>query len=547
MTIVNRPRRSVPGMDPRALVRRIEGLRRFLGAVADHVPEQRLAGVRTVVDRAGERLALSRDYTAVALAGATGSGKSSLFNALARLGLSQVGVRRPTTGVAHACVWGSPSGAAPLLDWIGVPPSKRFNRESALDGEDEAALRGLVLLDLPDFDSVEESHRIEVDRLLGLVDLVVWVVDPQKYADNLIHNEYLARLRRYRDITVVVLNQADLLSPADAHRCVLDLRRLLDADGLGGVPAFATSAVAPHGLNQLRTLLERTVAARQAALYRLAGDVSGVVTELAPLVAAEPDADPVDRAEIEALTDALVAAAGVPAVAVAAERAYLHRAGRTMGWPVLRWLRRLRPDPLRRLHITPRPAADQPVAATSVPPPSSAERATVALAVRTVGERAGAGLPPPWPAAMVAAARSRLDDLTDALDVALASTDLGLSRVPLWWRLFGLLQWLATLTALVGLGWLGVRFVLFALGMPAMPGTTPALLLLGGAVAGILIAILVRPLVRMAARRVRVRAERRLRSAIAAVAQDLVVTPVRQVLDGYAEARAALGAATGRG
>src|SRR6266542_4225022 len=106
VTIVNRPRRSVPGMDPRALVRRIEGLRRFLGAVADHVPEQRLAGVRTVVDRAGERLALSRDYTAVALAGATGSGKSSLFNALARLGLSQVGVRRPTTGVAHACVWG---------------------------------------------------------------------------------------------------------------------------------------------------------------------------------------------------------------------------------------------------------------------------------------------------------------------------------------------------------------------------------------------------------------------------------------------------------
>src|SRR6266508_2865160 len=346
--------------------------------------------------------------------------------------------------------------------------------------------------------------------MLGVIDLVVWVVDPQKYADNLIHNEYLARLRRYRDITVVVLNQADLLSPADAHRCVLDLRRLLDAD-------------APGGLNQLRTLLERTVAARQAALYRLAGDVSGVVTELAPLVAAEPDADPVDRAEIEALTDALVAAAGVPAVAVAAERAYLHRAGRTMGWPVLRWLRRLRPDPLRRLHITPRPAADQPVAATSVPPPSSAERA------------------------MVAAARSRLDDLTDALDVALASTDLGLSRVPLWWRLFGLLQWLATLTALVGLGWLGVRFVLFAPGMPAMPGTTPALLLLGGAVAGILIAILVRPLVRMAARRVRVRAERRLRSAIAAVAQDLVVTPVRQVLDGYAEARAALGAATGRG
>jgi GTP-binding protein EngB required for normal cell division len=534
-------------MDPRTLVDRIDGLRRFVKAVEEHLPEQRLAGVRTVVDRAGERLALSREDTVVALAGATGSGKSSLFNALARFGLSQVGVRRPTTAVAHACVWGPPGSASPLLDWLGVPPSKRFNRESALDGEDEAALRGLVLLDLPDFDSVEDSHRIEVDRLLGLVDLVVWVLDPQKYADNLVHNEYLARLRRYRDITVVVLNQADLLAPGDAHRCVLDLRKLLDADGLGGVPAFATSAVAARGLNQLRTLLERTVAARQAALYRLAGDVTGVVTDLAPMMTTEAGRDAVDTATGRALTDALVTAAGVPAVAAAAERAYVHRAGRAMGWPVVRWLRRLRPDPLRRLHLTPRAADDQPVAATSIPAASSAERATVALAVRTVGERAGMSLPTPWPAAATAAARSRLDDLPDALDVAVASTDLGLSRTPLWWRLIGGLQWLATLTALVGLGWLAVRYALFALGMPPMSGTTPALLFFGGAVAGVLIGTLVRPLVRLAAGRLRTRAERKLRKAVAAVAQDLVLAPVRQVLDSYTEARAALFAAAGRG
>src|SRR6185295_1315707 len=137
---------------------------------------------RTVIDRAGERLALSRAHTVVALAGTTGSGKSSLFNAVSRLQISQVGVRRPTTGVAHACVWGT-EGAGALLDWLGVPPSRRFVRESALDADDELALRGLVLLDLHDFDSVDASHRIEVDRLLRLVDLVVWVMDPQKYAD----------------------------------------------------------------------------------------------------------------------------------------------------------------------------------------------------------------------------------------------------------------------------------------------------------------------------------------------------------------------------
>src|SRR3712207_9041395 len=149
---------------------------------------------------------LSLDHSVVALAGSTGSGKSSLFNALAQLTLSRVGVRRPTTGVAHACVWG-PERAGELLDWLGVPPARRFRRESALDADDEATLRGLGPLDLPDFDSVEEAHRIEVDRLLGVGDLMVWVLDPQKYADRVVHEQYLARFAHHRDVMVVVLNQ----------------------------------------------------------------------------------------------------------------------------------------------------------------------------------------------------------------------------------------------------------------------------------------------------------------------------------------------------
>src|SRR2546423_10571298 len=172
MSIAERVREAMTRRPPTAsVVDRVEALRRFLRAVEDHLPEQRLATTRTVVDRAGERLSLSREHSVVALAGATGSGKSSLFNALARHELSRVGVRRPTTGVAHACVWGL-DRAQDLLDWLGVPPNRWFYRESALDGDDEQTLRGLVLLDLPDFDSVEESHRVEVDRLLALVDLV---------------------------------------------------------------------------------------------------------------------------------------------------------------------------------------------------------------------------------------------------------------------------------------------------------------------------------------------------------------------------------------
>ena len=39
---------------------------------------------------------------------------------------------------------------------------------------------------------------MEVDRLVQLVDMLVWVVDPQKYADAAIHDRYLKPLAQHR-------------------------------------------------------------------------------------------------------------------------------------------------------------------------------------------------------------------------------------------------------------------------------------------------------------------------------------------------------------
>ncbi|MFG1949799.1 GTPase [Micromonospora sp. NPDC048830] len=559
--IVGRMREAFRGdqrVDADALVARLEAVRRFLDAVDGQLPDTRLVPAHTLVERAGTRLALSRDHTVVALAGATGSGKSSLFNALARLELSPVGVRRPTTGVAHACVWGPLDGANQLLDWIGVLPRHRFVRESVLDGDDERDLHGLVLLDLPDFDSVQWSHRLEVDRLLGLVDLVVWVVDPQKYADRVIHTSYLREFHRHRDVTLVVLNQADRLPPAELPRVLADLRRLLDADGLEQVPLLATAAVDPSGIVELRGALERTVAERQAALRRLAGDVDDVVAGLDELVTAEASAAGPDAETVAGLNRALAGAAGVPAVADAVEAAYRHRAAGATGWPLVRGLRRLRPDPLRRLHL-PGPAADaepgEPaeslVAATSVPDPTAAQRAALGLAVRALADRAGTGLPAPWAGAVSSAARSRMGDLPDALDRAVAGTDLGMDRRPAWWRVVGGLQWLLTVAAVAGLGWLALGYALRALGLPPLEPPRvgvvplPTVLLLGGLLAGLLVAALARPVVRWAARRARRRAERRLVAAVGAVGREYVVAPAEDVLARYGRARQALHDAAG--
>ena len=150
---------------------------------------------------------------------------------------------------------------------------------------------------------------------------------------------------------------------------------------------------------------------------------------------------------------------------------------------------------------------------------------------------------------MGAAARSRLDDLPDALDRAVAGTELGVDRRPLWWRLVGGVQWLAILCALGGLGWLVLGYALRALGLPPLDYPTvgvapvPTVLLLGGLLLGVVVALLVKPIIAFAARRAGGRAEERLHAAVGEVGRELVVAPVREVLRRYAQAREALGLA----
>ncbi|GIH07683.1 hypothetical protein Rhe02_57500 [Rhizocola hellebori] len=511
------------------LADRLAALGQFVEAAGPYLGERELAPARELVARAGQRLALSRGHTVVALAGSTGTGKSSIFNKIAGVDLSQTGVRRPTTGQAHACVWGS-GDAGPLLDWLKV--SRRHQR----DGEE---LDGLILLDLPDFDSVNAEHRMEADRLLAVVDLMVWVLNPQKYADRVVHRGYIEQFQRYGDITVVVLNQADLLSETDLQDCLTDLRRLLVADGLGKVPLIAASTLAEPGLTGLTRALAEVVAARRAAMRRLAADVDSVVAGFAFPKAKSNSL----LGTVDSLTEALGRAAGVPTVARATEQAYVHRARKVTGWPPLKWLRKMRPDPLARLHL-------EAAGATSIAPAAPAARAAASLAVRATA--ASASLPGSWQEAVLEAARSKMDDLPDALDRAVSQTELGLGHTRLWWRAVGVLQWLFVAVAAAGVLWLLVRYALFALALPEPPMPDvgrvplPTALLAGGLLAGLVLSLLVRPVVRLAARRQRRRVEKRLRANVSQVARDYVIAPASGVVDAYTTAAKALAVAAKR-
>src|SRR5271165_2843771 len=238
-----------------------------------------LADADALLRRSGERMRMSASLTVVALAGGTGSGKSSLFNALAGATFSPAGVMRPTTRHLHACVWGM-EGAAPLLDWLSVQRRHRYGRASALD-EGEASLTGLLLLDLPDHDSVVTGSAALVDRLVKMADMLVWVLDPLKYADASVHRRYLVPLAGHAAVTTVVLNQGDTLSPDQVADCGSDLRRLLDSEGLSETQVLVTSATTGAGLKELRRVLAGAVAARRASADRITADVDALLERFA--------------------------------------------------------------------------------------------------------------------------------------------------------------------------------------------------------------------------------------------------------------------------
>jgi len=478
---------------------------------------------RAVLAKAGARSALG-DATVVALAGATGSGKSTLFNALSGAEISTPGVRRPTTGVAHATTWGAQETDR-LLDWLEVPRRHRHDPEPALDG--------LVLLDLPDHDSVRLEHRLEVDRLVGLVDVLVWVLDPEKYADAAVHDRYLVPLASHAGVLLVVLNQVDRLDGAATAACLADLRGLLDCEGLATTPLMAVSARTGAGVADLRGELARRVAARRAAVERLTADVRSAAGELRAFC---PDggAPKSGRRDLDALgadlEDALAGAAGVPAVASAVERSAMRDGVARTGWPLVRWTRKLRPDPLARLHL------GNERARTSLPPAGSVELAAVATAVRRARDVAGEGLPQAWRDDLRRTVEDAEAALPDRLDRAVAGTDLGPDRVPLWQRSVGGLQWVLALVALVGALWLLALVVLgfFQLDdvvpLPRTHGIPlPTLLLAGGLLAGLLLGLVSRPLVGLRARRRRRAATRRLQSAVDAVAGDELLAPMAAV------------------
>ncbi len=549
-------RKRAPDLSLSDLARRTEALSMALLSGGGELDPVGADLARRVVDKAWERTHIAGDHTVVALAGATGSGKSSVFNAMVGSPVATIGARRPTTSVPSAAIWGAVD-ATELLDWLHVDARHVVSADvdddsTGVDGAGVSRLDGLVLLDLPDFDSRELSHRDEAERVLELVDVFVWVTDPQKYADARLHDEFVSLLSRHDAVTLAVLNQVDRLSPSQAASVCDDLTRLLVADGVTGATVIATSAIDGGGVAELRERLAEAVAGHAASRRRLRADVVGAATTLRAGVADdEPEAMELPRPQLDS---ALARAAGVPIVLDAVARDYRREAFAHTGWLFARWTRGFAADPLRRLRLD-RTGGTSPIAVdiesadvravlgrSSIPSPSASTVAAVDVATRSFVRSASEGLPVRWAGAVEDAVDQGEGALRDALDGAVLGTSLR-ARRPAWWLVANLVQWTLGLVALAGLVWLAV---LWGIGLAQLPRPdtpsfgilpVPLVLLVAGLLLGVGLGALCRWWARLGARRRRAAIAKRLTSSIATVGDERVAAPVGEVLARHRETR----------
>lgn len=507
-----------------SLTEAIGDLHAALDIGAKRMPD--LLGESTaILDKAVERRSLGADVTIVALAGSTGAGKSSLLNALVGRQIARASAIRPTTSEALAV---TNAQAADVLDWLEI-----HERHEA----DLTAAGGMVLIDLPDIDSTEFVHRETAKKLTSLVDVVVWVLDPQKYADAVVHEDYLSNLAEHAATTIVVLNQADRLDDETLTNVVSDAERLMREDGLE-VDVIPTSAVTGRGLVKLWERLDRIVEDKSAADERLAADIrtagrnmiGGIHTRggKKPGQATDPDFTPVAAA--------LAKAGGADVVADAAAGSYTKRARAASGWPVTRWLAQRKIDPLKRLRLD----GDR-AQVTGTSEYVSPALATAAQGrVRDYVDESTAHMPREWARDVQSEMRERAERFLTGIDRVVTGVDVEAKRRPAWWFVFNLLQWLALIVAIVGGVWL--LLLIFAdtlklqLGEPPAWGIFPAptIMLVGGLLLGWLLAAIGRALAGAGANRTRERVRRRLTTAIGDEARAELLTPLEEERATYA-------------
>lgn len=593
----NTERGAAPGVATSPFARSVASLKEAISYGEGRVPETVLLDATETLERLSQRRELSTEHTVIGVFGATGSGKSTLFNAIAGQNIALSAPTRPTTSTVQAAIWEA-EGSEELLDWLGIdkrvypqtqaltaegntaegseaaggaaapnavtePAPGLFNRiRRAVGGRGEMRTRtgGLILLDMPDFDSVTTTNRDLAARMMRYVDVLVWVVDPQKYADAVIHRDFMVPLAASGAQALCVLNQADKLAPAEVPAVLASLTRLLQVEGTDAhllAAPIAVSARTGEGVDALRDLLAQVAAAKSLSLQRTDAQLHATASQLRTYAGGEgtvlAGAYALDAEQ--KLVQACYTSSHAEQVLQAATASYRRAAGQHTGWILTRWMSRLKADPLRRLHLGQQDETKSTskaeksagmlgsdsenapeLVASSLPPLSAAQKAGMANAVRQYSKQMANRIDEPWKRSIKEAALSREAELPELLERDMMRIDYGLGRTRAPWVIFNALQWIALLSALAGVAWLTLISGMAYLQIQLPPAPTPegspvplpTLLLLLGVLLGIASAGVGRLLTAMGSRYYARKLRGRLQTGVEKAVQSCVVAPVQQ-------------------
>ena len=290
------PQTTTPPSDPLSAVKQLRDSLAATTLPADAAEEAR-AVVNQLDDYILPRLANLDAPLLAVIGGSTGSGKSTLVNAVLQEHVSNPGVIRPTT--RQPVLVANPGDA----DWFNSPQVlPGLARSHGAGNEQSTTLRvvetpsipeGLSLLDAPDFDSIDDRNRALASQLLAAADLWIFVTTPARYADQLVWNFLHDAAGRGIEV-VVVLNRLD---EAAAATVPADLRRMMNEAGLERATVFEvpyvkdlqeeflpTEMVAPLR-DYLTSLADDSAARREVAGKTVAGAANGALARVDELVA----------------------------------------------------------------------------------------------------------------------------------------------------------------------------------------------------------------------------------------------------------------------
>lgn len=167
----------------------------------------------------------------VAFFGGTGVGKSSLLNRLAGEDIARTGVERPTSREVTLYIHDSVQ--------LGNLPKEFPVEQIRIARHHDPQWKDVAWVDMPDIDSVEQNNRHIVEQWLPHIDLLIYVVSPERYRDE--RGWRFLQSQGARHGWVFVMNQWDRGDPSQID----DLRQLLANSGFADPVLFRTICKQP--------------------------------------------------------------------------------------------------------------------------------------------------------------------------------------------------------------------------------------------------------------------------------------------------------------